>query len=79
MSVTLMPFVIIYENQLLCVKLYNMHSSLNIRVIGFREKIGYIACVRQMRNGYVVVVESLTEELLGRPKLGWGIILKRIL
>jgi hypothetical protein len=63
MSVTLEHFIIIDENQLICVKLYNMNFPLNIKVIRFREKIGYIACVREMRSGYIAVVESLTGDL----------------
>jgi hypothetical protein len=51
-----------YEKQLIPVTLQNMHSSLDIRVIRFREKMEYVACVRQMRRGYIAVVESPTEE-----------------
>jgi hypothetical protein len=47
-----------YENQLTPVKLHNAHSSIDIRVIRFREK----TCVRQMRRGYIVVVEGPMEE-----------------
>jgi hypothetical protein len=39
-----------------------MHSSFDISVIRFREKMEYIACVRQMRRGYITVVEGPTEE-----------------